>query len=109
MTLIQDKGFFAMPADFKGAIVIDVYVHKADQLKFTVTDTRKKGKRFTLPVKAQDSWTRIELPLADFKGKVEAGGKIKDITIRLQLKDRNAKLDPEAQMYIRKAVLRTEK
>ncbi len=105
MTFIQKDGFFAVPAGHRGTLVLSVLLQKARRLKVAVVG-EKGRKSYYLEVRQEGLWTEVSLPLSDLKGRVAEGVKIKDITVWLKPGKKGEKLPAEAQLFLRKAVLR---
>lgn len=105
MTFVQKDGFFTVPAGHRGTLVLSVLLQKARRLKVAVVG-EKSHKSYYLEVRQEGLWTEVSLPLSDLKGKVAEGEKVNDVTVWLKPDKKGEKLPAEAQLFLRKAVLR---
>jgi hypothetical protein len=107
MTFVQKTGFFVVPAGYSGKVILEVLVQKARKLRVTMVG-KEKHKSYYLDAPVEGKWFELSLPLADMKERVAEGEQIVDITVWIKPDAKGKKLPPDAQMYLRRALLVAE-
>ena len=100
MVLLNDAGFFAMPADAAGhSVIIRLALRGQRDLRFVLVGEGGKGITYRRTVPAEGRWCDIELPLSEAAGRITPGEKVVDITVM--------QFDPSEQavLYVHSAVL----
>jgi hypothetical protein len=103
MTFINDKGFFAVPDGLRGAVIMRLLVRGEGQVRVALVSGQKMKSYYRRPL-ATNQWCEITLPLAELKGKVDAGDRINDITVWLQALQKGAPLAADARIYLDRVV-----
>lgn len=103
MTFYNEKGFFNIPHDMSGAVVLNLLVQHEGKVTVALVSDKKLKKYHRYPA-ATNAWCEIVLPLAEAVGKLEPGDKIKDVTIWLNPSDGQKTLPKESFIYFDKAM-----
>ncbi len=105
MTFVQRGGFFTIPADHKGKVVLELLLQDARKVTVVMVGASKKSKSFHPGPQVEGKWFDLALPLADMKEKLAEGEKVVDITVWIKPDQKGQKLPAGAQMFIRRAKL----
>ncbi|MCX7591875.1 MAG: hypothetical protein N2255_09640, partial [Kiritimatiellae bacterium] len=99
MTFVNDKGFFTMPKDSRGSVVLRLLVKGKGRIRVALVSGERIKSYYRTPP-AESQWFEIELPLAEMEGKIPPGEPIRDITVWLLNPEGATTLDEDALLYL---------
>jgi len=99
LVFLNDRGFFAMPADATGrSVVIRMAVRGQRSVRIALV-AKGKGFSYRATLPAEGKWCDVEVPLSSAGNRVPAGAKIVDVTLF------GSDPSPGAALYVHSAVL----
>jgi hypothetical protein len=107
MTFVKDGGFFAVPQDYEGNVVLRILVQGKVRLRVAMV-SGEKLKSYYRELVGKNEWIEIALPLSDLRDKIPTGDRVNDITLWLLAPEKGAVLDKDARLYLDRAVLRAK-
>lgn len=107
MTFTRQQGFFAVPAEMRGAVVLRLLVRGEAQIRVALV-SGAKIKSYYRPPPATNRWCNLVLPLSEAEGKLAPGDRVNDITLWLKPPAGRSDLAPEAGFYLDRAAFMPE-
>jgi hypothetical protein len=102
MTFTKQSGFFTVPAEMRGAVVLRLLVQGEAQIRVALVAGPKIKSYYRLPP-ATNAWCEVVLPLSEAGGKLAPGDRVNDITLWLKPPAGQSVLEPQARFLLERA------
>jgi len=105
MTFTREKGFFVVPENLRGAVVLRLLVQGEGEVKTAVV-AGAKLKSYYRSLPETNRWCDLVLPLSGAAGKLAPGDRVNDITLWLNPVAGKTILPKESKFYLERATFR---